>query len=116
VSTIGPNSVSKSVICFELSIVVKHCSQVNFGFGVTTPSFVQVAYKAHGVGNIVIENNEIHDNRQYGLDPHTGTHDMVIRNNTVHDNGSIGIICSLNCYNITNYHSSKSTNASINVI
>jgi hypothetical protein len=36
-------SVSKSVICFELSIVVKHCSQVSFGFGFTTPSCVQVA-------------------------------------------------------------------------
>ena len=36
----------------------------------------------------------------YGLDPHTATHDMIIRNNTVYDNGSIGIICSLDCYNI----------------
>jgi parallel beta-helix repeat protein len=50
---------------------------------------------------MVLENNHIHDNIHYGLDPHTGTHDMSIRNNTVHDNGSIGIICSLDCYNIT---------------
>jgi mannuronan 5-epimerase len=50
---------------------------------------------------MVIENNDIHHNGHYGLDPHTGTHDMIIRNNTVHDNGSIGIICSLDCYNIT---------------
>jgi poly(beta-D-mannuronate) C5 epimerase len=53
-----------------------------------------------GVGHVVIENNIVHDNRHYGLDPHTGTHDMVIRNNTVYRNGGIGIICSLNCYNI----------------
>ena len=59
------------------------------------------ALYTRGVGGMVIENNDIHNNGHYGLDPHTGTHDMIIRNNTVHDNGSIGIICSLDCYNIT---------------
>src|SRR5215204_5054188 len=54
-----------------------------------------------GVGGMIIEDNHIHHNGHYGLDPHTGTHDMIIRNNTVHDNGSTGIICSLDCYNIT---------------
>jgi mannuronan 5-epimerase len=53
-----------------------------------------------GVGDMIIENNHIHHNIYYGIDPHSGTHDMVIRNNTVHDNGSIGIICSLNCYSV----------------
>jgi poly(beta-D-mannuronate) C5 epimerase len=53
-----------------------------------------------GTGGLVIEDNHVHNNGHYGLDPHTGTHDMIIRNNTVHDNGSIGIICSLDCYNI----------------
>ena len=51
-------------------------------------------------GDMVIEDNYIHSNYQYGLDPHTGTYDMIIRNNTVYDNGAIGIICSLDCYNI----------------
>lgn len=59
------------------------------------------AFYSKGVGGMMIENNRIHNNIHYGLDPHTGTHDMIIRNNTVHDNGSIGIICSLDCYNIT---------------
>jgi mannuronan 5-epimerase len=59
------------------------------------------AFYSKGVGGMVLENNHIHDNIHYGLDPHTGTHDMIIRNNTSHDNGSIGIICSLDCYNIT---------------
>jgi poly(beta-D-mannuronate) C5 epimerase len=53
-----------------------------------------------GVGGLVVENNRVHNNGHYGLDPHTGTHDMIIRNNTVHDNGSTGIICSLDCHNI----------------
>ena len=54
-----------------------------------------------GVDGIRIEDNSVHNNIHYGLDPHTGTHDMSIKNNTVHDNGSIGIICSLDCYSIT---------------
>lgn len=59
------------------------------------------AFYSKGVSGMILENNHIHDNIHYGLDPHTGTHDMKIRNNTVHDNGSIGIICSLDCYNVT---------------
>lgn len=58
-------------------------------------------FYSSGIGGIAIENNYIHDNIHYGVDPHTGTHDMTIRNNTVTDNGSIGIICSLDCYDIT---------------
>jgi mannuronan 5-epimerase len=58
------------------------------------------ALYSRGVGGLVVEDNHVHNNGHYGLDPHTGTHDMIIRNNTVHDNGSTGIICSLDCYNI----------------
>ena len=58
-------------------------------------------FYSKGVGGIKIEDNHVHDNIHYGLDPHTGTHDMSIKNNRVHDNGGIGIICSLDCYNIT---------------
>jgi poly(beta-D-mannuronate) C5 epimerase len=50
---------------------------------------------------MIIEDNHVHDNTIYGLDPHTGTHDMIIRNNVVHNNGEEGIICSEDCYNIT---------------
>ena len=59
------------------------------------------AFYSDGVGGMVVENNHIHHNGHYGLDPHTGTHDMIIRNNIVHDNGAIGIICSVDCHNIT---------------
>ena len=57
-------------------------------------------FYSNGVANILYEDNEVHHNTMYGIDPHTGTHDMIIRNNRVHDNGAQGIICSLNCYNI----------------
>ena len=57
-------------------------------------------FYSSGVGEMVIENNQIHHNSHYGFDPHTGTHDMIFRNNTVHDNGGIGFICSLDCHHI----------------
>ena len=52
-----------------------------------------------GVGDMVIENNTVHDNFKYGIDPHTGSHDMKIRNNDIH-NSRIGLICSLECSNL----------------
>lgn len=64
-----------------------------------------------GIGRMVIENNTIHDNAKYGLDPHTGTHDLIIRKNTIyniknpldtdHPYRGFGIICALNCTRIT---------------
>jgi mannuronan 5-epimerase len=53
------------------------------------------------LGNSSFENNHVHNNYAYGIDPHTASHNLIIQNNTVHDNGSIGIICSLDCFNIT---------------
>ena len=51
--------------------------------------------------NILIENNIIHHDFIYGLDPHTETHEIAIKNNTVHDQGAMGITSTLNCYNVT---------------
>ena len=58
-------------------------------------------FYASGAKDLTIENNHVHNNRQYGLNPHTDTHDLIIRNNVIHDNGGQGIICSLDCLNIT---------------
>lgn len=57
-------------------------------------------FYSSGLGETIIENNHVHKNYEYGIDPHTATHDLIIRNNTAHDNGGIGIICSLDCYNM----------------
>ncbi len=57
-------------------------------------------FYSSAVGHLIIENNQVYNNANYGLDPHTSTHDMIIRHNIVHDNGAQGIICSLNCYNV----------------
>jgi len=57
-------------------------------------------FYSSSVAHLIIEDNQVYNNANYGLDPHTGTHDMIIRHNIVHDNGAQGIICSLNCYNV----------------
>jgi len=68
---------------------------------------------SRGVGHMIIENNQVYHDTNYGLDPHSGSHDMIIRNNVVYGNGEEGVICSLNCYNIVIennkvYHNQKS--------
>ena len=57
-------------------------------------------FYSKGMGPMVVENNTIHDNYLYGIDPHTGTHDMIIRNNKLYGNNASAIICSKHCYNI----------------
>jgi poly(beta-D-mannuronate) C5 epimerase len=52
-----------------------------------------------GAYNITIDGNEYHHNINYGVDPHSGTHNMNITNNWLHHN-PIGMICSNDCYNI----------------
>ena len=59
-----------------------------------------MGFYSDGVEGILIEDNHIHQNKVYGLDPHSGTRNLVIRNNVVNDNGHIGIICSGHCRNI----------------
>jgi hypothetical protein len=56
---------------------------------------------------------QVYHNANYGLDPHTGTHDMIIRRNIVHDNGAQGIISSLNCYNVLTWTSRMDIDMSI---
>jgi parallel beta-helix repeat protein len=61
---------------------------------------LEMGFYSDGVENILIEDNNVHHNKAYELDPHSGTHNIVIRNNVVNDNGHIGIICSGKCRNI----------------
>lgn len=50
--------------------------------------------------DLLIENNNLHHNLHYGIDPHTSSSNLIIRNNSVHHNGGQGIICSLDCHHI----------------
>jgi hypothetical protein len=57
------------------------------------------AFYSTGAYNVTIDRNEFHHNINYGVDPHSGTHDIKITNNWIHHD-PIGIICSVDCYNI----------------
>jgi mannuronan 5-epimerase len=57
------------------------------------------AYYSSGVGGIQLDKNVVHDSYEYGIDPHSGTHDMYITNNKVYNNNH-GVICSVACYNM----------------
>jgi parallel beta-helix repeat protein len=57
------------------------------------------AFYSAGVGGITFTKNVVHDNLQYGVDPHSGTHDMYLTYNKVYNNNH-GIICSVMCYNM----------------
>ena len=41
----------------------------------------------------------VHDSIEYGIDPHSGTHDMYITYNKAYNNNH-GIICAVMCYNM----------------
>lgn len=47
-----------------------------------------------GTTGMVIRDNEIFDNIQYGIDPHDDSNNLLIENNFVHNNGNHGIIVS----------------------
>jgi mannuronan 5-epimerase len=112
--TVDEKSTSSTEITNSEIAYLGYLSDGNYGYGITFYGSNKNLLAGNNIhhnfrgfyseelgGDMVIEDNYIHTNYQYGLDPHTGTHDMIIRNNTVYDNGAIGIICSLDCYNIT---------------
>lgn len=47
-----------------------------------------------GTSGMVIRDNEIYENVQYGIDPHDDSNNLLIENNYVHNNGNHGIIVS----------------------
>lgn len=47
-----------------------------------------------GATGMIIRDNEIFDNIQYGIDPHDDSNNLLIENNFVHNNGNHGIIVS----------------------
>jgi mannuronan 5-epimerase len=55
----------------------------------------------YGAYGMVIDNNEVDSNVQYGIDPHDDSDSLTITNNRSHHNGNHGIICSQRCDHIT---------------
>jgi parallel beta-helix repeat protein len=54
--------------------------------------------------------NDVHDNVQYGIDPHDDSDFLLIQDNNVHHNGHHGIICSRRCNNIRIINNISSSN------
>lgn len=58
-----------------------------------------------GATGMKIENNEVYENIQYGIDPHDDSNNLAIRENIVHNNGNHGIITSKRCvYNLAKFN------------
>lgn len=58
-----------------------------------------------GATGMKIENNEVYENIQYGIDPHDDSNNLSIRGNIVHNNGNHGIITSKRCfYNLAKFN------------
>lgn len=56
---------------------------------------------AYGVTGMIIENNEVFNNIQYGIDPHDESNNLIINGNRIYSNGNHGIIISKFVFNNT---------------
>lgn len=56
-------------------------------------------FYSFGATNMVIRNNEVFSNVQYGFDPHDDSNNFIMEDNYAHDNGNHGIIFSRRCFN-----------------
>ncbi len=101
----GTTNITNSEIAY-LGYSCSRCSGISYYGGIgsivkgNNIHHLLKGFYSKGMGAMVVENNTIHDNYLYGIDPHTRTHDMIIRNNTLYGNNASAIICSKHCYNI----------------
>ena len=56
-------------------------------------------FYSFGASGMVIRNNEVFNNDEYGIDPHDDSNNFIVERNYVHDNGNHGIIFSKRCFN-----------------
>jgi parallel beta-helix repeat protein len=64
----------------------------------------------YGADSMLWENNQIHDNVAYGLDPHDDSDNLTIVGNNLYNNGNHGLICSKRCNNLTIRNNSSHNN------
>lgn len=53
----------------------------------------------YGATGMLMEDNEVYNNIEYGFDPHDDSNNLLIVNNVAHNNGNHGIITSKRCFN-----------------
>ena len=56
-------------------------------------------FYSFGATGMVLRNNEVYNNIEYGFDPHDDSNNFIMEDNYVHDNGNHGIIFSRRCVN-----------------
>ncbi|MEM7111578.1 MAG: glycosyltransferase [Chloroflexota bacterium] len=56
-------------------------------------------FYSFGATGMVIRNNEVFENDEYGIDPHDDSNNFIVERNYVHSNGNHGIIFSKRCFN-----------------
>jgi hyaluronan synthase len=58
-----------------------------------------MGFYSFGATGMVLRNNKIHNNLEYGLDPHDDSNNFLVEFNEVYNNGNHGIIFSRRCEN-----------------
>lgn len=58
-----------------------------------------MGFYSFGATGMVIRNNKVYSNMEYGLDPHDDSNNFIVEFNDIHDNGNHGIIFSRRCIN-----------------
>lgn len=89
---------------YGLSWRVENSSR--FGHELTTGTFVgnnihdnYMGFYSFGATGMILRDNTIYNNLEYGLDPHDDSNNFIVENNEVYGNGNHGIIFSRRCVN-----------------
>lgn len=89
---------------YGLSWRVENSSR--FGHELTTGTFVgnnihdnYMGFYSFGATGMLLRDNTIYNNLEYGLDPHDDSNNFIVENNEVYGNGNHGIIFSRRCVN-----------------
>ncbi len=89
---------------YGLSWRVENSSR--FGHELTTGTFVgndihdnYMGFYSYGATGMILSDNRIYNNLEYGLDPHDDSNNFIVENNEVYGNGNHGIIFSRRCVN-----------------
>lgn len=58
-----------------------------------------MGFYSFGATGMVLRNNKVYNNIEYGLDPHDDSNNFIVEFNDIHDNGNHGLIFSRRCVN-----------------
>lgn len=106
ISHLGYNSIGRdsNFSAYGLSLKVRkedelNLVQVNGRIRNSTLSYNYRGYYSYGARNIIFESNYVHNNDDYGVDPHDDSDGFIAINNTIVNNGGTGLALSRRCDN-----------------